>query len=872
LIISLAGNLKAEEQIGKALTLKGLINYRQGRYDKTIEYSQESLRIGEKLQSKYLIACSLGNIGAVFERQGHYNQALEYHHKSLEIREELGDKYGIADSLNHIGFVHSRHGNYTEALEYLHKSLKLREAIGEKYDIANSLNNIGLVYSRQGNYIQALEYLHNNLKLEEENGNKQGISHSLNNIGLVYYNLGYYTQALEYFHKSLKIKEEIGNKDKIAGSLNNIGSVFEKQGNYTQALEYLHKSLKIFEEIGSKQELAYPLYNIGDVYNSQGNYTQALEYYYKGLEISKGIGDNLGNAYALSSLARVYNSLGRHALALDFSSRAAQIASQGNNLEILWYSLLISGYANAALGKTDVARKSLLDSIYTIEQLRLSVSGPVSSQPLFFQEKVAPYHALVSLLIKSNHYDQAFQFAERAKARTLLDQLKSIKPDLTKHLSYDEIAQDQKLRSELISLNAKLSKESQKPELDQALISDLKEKREKARLRYEDFQSKLYIAHPELRLQRGDIDPISINDASGAIDQKSAILEYVVTEDNTHLFLLMPHINKKAKPQLNVYTIKIKRRDLDKVIADFHQKVANRDLSVRRPAQELYKLLIKPAEDKLKNLSHLFIVPDGSLWDLPFQALDKDGNNWLIESFSISYAPSLSALLEMKKKKSIPVLERLELLALGNPKIDARAIEKVKLARDAESFDPLPFAEKEVINLAVLYGNNNSKVLIGPQAKEEVVKAEAGKYRILHFATHGVLDDKNPMYSRLMLASGDGKTEDGMLEAWEIMRMNLNADMAVLAACETARGKVSAGEGVIGISWAMFVAGVPTTVVSQWKVASKSTSEMMIEFHKNIKLKKSKAEALREASLRLMKEGWGHPYYWAGFTVVGDKK
>jgi CHAT domain-containing protein len=111
-----------------------------------------------------------------------------------------------------------------------------------------------------------------------------------------------------------------------------------------------------------------------------------------------------------------------------------------------------------------------------------------------------------------------------------------------------------------------------------------------------------------------------------------------------------------------------------------------------------------------------------------------------------------------------------------------------------------------------------------------------------------------------------------MLEAWEIMRMNLGSDLAVLAACETARGRVGAGEGIVGMSWAFFVAGVPTTVVSQWKVDSEATSEMMVEFHKNMKKNKSKAESLREASVKLMKNGYDHPYYWAGFIVVGNKE
>jgi CHAT domain-containing protein len=148
------------------------------------------------------------------------------------------------------------------------------------------------------------------------------------------------------------------------------------------------------------------------------------------------------------------------------------------------------------------------------------------------------------------------------------------------------------------------------------------------------------------------------------------------------------------------------------------------------------------------------------------------------------------------------------------------------------------------------------------------------RYRILHFATHGLLDNHNPMYSHIVLSQADtNKDEDGLLEAWEIMEFDLRADIAVLSACETARGGTSAGEGVIGMSWAFWVAGCPTTVASQWKVDSASTSELMIEFHRNVmsKSESGKAEALRRAALKLLhSDKYRHPFYWAGFILMGD--
>ena len=217
------------------------------------------------------------------------------------------------------------------------------------------------------------------------------------------------------------------------------------------------------------------------------------------------------------------------------------------------------------------------------------------------------------------------------------------------------------------------------------------------------------------------------------------------------------------------------------------------------------------------------------------------------------------------------------LLAFGNPALGRQAVGRAGLVTRDERLAPLPEAEREVKALEQLYGASHSKVYVGAEAREERVKSEAGRYRIIHLATHGILDDASPMYSHLLLSRAAGETaEDGLLEAWELMNLNLRADLVVLSACDTARGRVGAGEGMIGLSWALFVAGTPTTVVSQWKVASSSTAQLMVEFHRQLKSelrltsKPSEAEALRRAVVGLQRdERYRHPFYWAGFVVVG---
>src|SRR5262249_23727189 len=275
---------------------------------------------------------------------------------------------------------------------------------------------------------------------------------------------------------------------------------------------------------------------------------------------------------------------------------------------------------------------------------------------------------------------------------------------------------------------------------------------------------------------------------------------------------------------------------------------------------------------ELFNKTNLIIVPDGPLWELPFQALQVAPKRFLIDDHAVSYAPSLTTLSHMTRsgtarRKSSPTV-----LAIGNPALGQGTVGTVQSLLMNEQLGPLPEAERLVKTVGKMYGPSRSKVYVGVEAQEGRVKAEAGNYQIIHIAAHGILNDKSPMYSYLVLSQVDRDPhEDGLLEAWEIMNLDLKAELVILSACETARGQIGNGEGVIGLSWASFIAGAPATVVSQWKVETSSTTDLMIEFHRNLMAGKTKAEALRLAALKLSKtEQYRHPFYWAGFVIIGN--
>jgi CHAT domain-containing protein len=453
----------------------------------------------------------------------------------------------------------------------------------------------------------------------------------------------------------------------------------------------------------------------------------------------------------------------------------------------------------------------------------------------------------------------------------LLDALQGGRSSLRKSLSEEERQSEEQRRLKLVTLNSQLTTEIRRDKSDAARVAELKAGVEKARLEYEAFETELYVAHPELKIHRGEAPTIKTQELNSLLsDTKTALLEYVVDDDKTYLFVIS---KTTAKPDavVDIYTLPVERELLAKQIETFRGQLAARDLGFRVSAGELYELLLTPAESQLRNKTNLIIVPDNTLWNLPFQALVTGANRFLIEDSAVAYAPSLTVLREMSRRRN-PSAAPADLLALGNPTLGAETVKRVALTLRDGKLDPLPEAEQEVKALGRLYGGSHSMVYIGAEAREDRVKNEAGRARILHFATHGVLNNVSPMYSHLALASG-GVNEDGLLEAWELMQLDLHADLAVLSACETARGRIGPGEGMIGFSWAMFIAGVPAIVVSQWKVESAGTRELMVNFHRGLisPAKVTRTEALRQAALKLMKKPeTSHPFYWAGFVLVGD--
>lgn len=861
-----------------------------GKTTDAIRSCLESKKLFESVGIRRDLIYVFSDLGSLYLYARDYRQARSYSEQSLAMAEAvrnssepvgaLPDQYGVAGALSTLGTLFSQDGNYLQGIEYLRRSTDLYRGLSSSglkygYQQAENLAELGRVHKAMGDNVQALLFLNKAFETARRLQYPDLTARTVNSIGLLYLEQEDYAKALGFFGQSLEAYQKSSNQTEAALVLQNLGVTHQRQGNYDQALESFRKSIKQAGE-SDKDVLIAASQGMGAVYREKGDFKAALEVHEQSLSLAEQVGDQTRIAEILWRKAEVHHDLRNYADAVALSESALKIARRLGLPKLSYLTATTLGKAYIKQKKTDLALNILAQAVEQVEAMRAQVTGQEQGRLLFFEKKVIAYHALIELLVEQNRLTEALMYTERAKGRVLLDILSGSRFQSANLMALTEKKQEQRLNQAIIAINSEIREERLKKSADPLQLEHLNAKLDSARLRYASFQDLFYAAHPEWRALPGQVGTLKPDDLNKLIlNQKTALLDYVVTKERCYLFLLSNQAPNRGF-DLKVYPINIKEEDLKKMVDRFRQMLANRHPDFAEPSRELYGLLIKPVESQLVGISTIGIFPDGVLWELPFQALQTRENHYLIEDSSIFFSPSLSVLRELERRRGVGNGQT-SLLAFANPLAGAGSLAELQEMRSGERLLSLPDAETEVRSLTQFFGANRSNIFIGANADEKTFKSQASAHSIIHCATHGVLDNIHPLYSYLLFSKADGDGEnDGLLEAREIMNLDLNADLVVLSACETARGRVGAGEGMIGMSWAFFAAGCRATVVSQWKVNSASTAEWMTGFYQALRQtndgkKIVKPDALRLAMLKTMKDRrYGHPFYWAGFILMGS--
>jgi tetratricopeptide (TPR) repeat protein/CHAT domain-containing protein len=871
---------KSSNRVGMADALDNIANvyYSLGDFRPALEFFKKSLALRETVRARADVAASLNNIGNAYYQQGDYGPALENYGRARALFERLQQAAGVAAALHNIGSVQYSQGNYESAVRSYEKRLAIEEAEGNREGIDSAISSIALARFSQGNYDLALDYYEQSLKLRRALGDKKKTADALRGIGLIRHRLGDYGAALEAYKESLALAEEMMSEADASSASRGIADVYYALGDYAAALKSYNDALARYEALGEKREAANALASIGNALYALGEYEAALGSYRRGLAQAESIGDIEGVAGALSKMAGVYLSQHLYAQAIEYSSRAAALSAQVDDAETLWRARFTAGASYRALKNFAQARAALDESISAVETARDRTRRGESGQRSSAQDQRAPYLAMVELLLGENSLAEAFHYAERAKNNDLEEVMGIGKVGIDRGLSAYEQAQERKAKDTLASLSSQINREGGSGRADPKRVSPLRTRLRTARLQYAALLRRIYAAHPDLPARRGEVEAVSAEEAASLSGStRTALLEFTVMEDRTYLFALtgdsepapakpeeegqqarprsssVPPSGRNGRPSvLNVYAIDITRKELVDRVGRFREALARGDDGFEPASRELYEILLKPASKQLEGKASICVVPDSSLWSLPFPALKSSRDRFLVEDHAISYVPSFSALRLMGRRRAKPAPGRsqVELLAVDGSLPEGRA--------------------GEARRVADLYGPRAGRVIEGAQAREERVKSEAAKALRLHFSAPCVIDDRSPLYSDLRLArKGEARGEDGRLQAWEIAGLALAADLVALSSCERVGPAAGSGEGTIAMSWAFAASGCGEFVMSQWRADPAVTEELMLDFHREIRKGRRAAVAMQLAASRLIEsDSLKHPRYWSGFAVI----
>ena len=868
--------LRVGETSGDAETriraLEGLGNVERfrGRPAEALVWLERARTEAEAASDTAAVGRILGATGAARRMLGEFAASLEIFERELTIFEGLHDAEWIGRTQFNIGTTLGALGRCGDAIPHLERARESAEAAGTPAAAVNAYNNLGLCHQELGDYAAALEAYGHCLQIAEASGSEAELAPTLENLGNVYRSEGAPQRALDAFHRSYAIASAQGEKHFMADALESEGSLLLELSRLGEARSSLERALALAEESHRLSVVTWASADLAEVSSRLGDRPRALALLQRCLEAAEQMEELPLVARTRRQIAALNLDDHQPEAALDQAGRAAEIARRYRLLEELWPALMVTGRAQRALGHPEAAEQALREAVDVVEELRAHAGGPESDRAAFLIPRVAPYQELVSLLADGGRTWDALSVAERSKARVLLDVLAGGRVAIGSALTKDERAEEARLEADVRSTNSELRALLLQAQPDASRRKALEDARSARRVALENWRTQQYAAHAELRVQRGESSPLAREDLRRLLpDGRTALLEYSLAGERGYLFVLRS--GPDGEPAVSVHRLVVAPDEIVRLARDLRERLARRDLEFDATAARLYGSLLAPAGDALRGARHVVLVPDGALWELPFQALRPPGGRYLVEDVSVSYAPSFSVLRDMRAHPRAPAQPGHALLAVGNPDLGAGARRRSPSVLLSELV-PLPEAEAQVREIARLYGPGQAAVRVGAEARESWLKQEAAHYRILHFATHGLLDDASPLYSQLVLAAPrEGDADDGLLEAREILDMSLDADLAVLSACETGRGTSGTGEGLIGMAWAFFVAGCPATVASQWKVEAASTSKLMLAFHRALRAGQAPAEALRRAALaRLHQAGGRHPFYWAGFVAMGD--
>ena len=890
---------------------------------------EEALELWRTLDDRRMIAETLLSRGMLDDKIGEFGKALETYENALRLFPETPD--GItsrATTLNNMAADYHNLGETRRALECYLKSLELKK---EGRSRAITLDNLGSVYHRLGEYQLALDHHQQALTIFRELGGLRDQSVALNNLAVVLGSIGDLNRSLEYLLEALAVIRKTRDRNAEASSLQKLGACYLNMGDSVQALDYANRSIDLSRTLNNHRLEADGLTLACRIYNSIGEFDKAREACNRALPMHQHSGDRPSEAATLSTLGHIYELTREPAEAVQSRKAALALYRQSDDPAGELASLHALGRLALDGGDLATARTELERAIEMTESLRVKVgSHQLRSSYMAGLQNI--YETYVDLLMQMHlsepgkGYEQAaLQFSERARARGLLDRLAEARLQIRQGADAAAMEKERGLLERLTSKDAawrRLRNDGRTKSQADVIAHELNDLTTQLQLvegqirssspRYAELTQPQLLTHAEIQRQLLDGETVLLEFSLG----KRQSWLWAVTPDAT-LTLQLPaqrQIETAARRVCELLTARQPRKGETEI--EWRRRFAEADAELPQASRSLSRMLFGGLGEELRQEwkgKRLLIIAGGALEYIPFGALPapSDENVWepLIAGHEIVNLPSASVLAAIRREAVGRRLPTKAVAVLADPVFE-ETDPRVMLARkskqnrreppvrtrgpgtdhapesdltrsvrsiDRETLSRLPFSREEAETIASLAPRGSLLKATDFRANRATATGgELSNYRMVHLATHGLLNSEHPELSGLVLSLVDqsGKPQDGFVRMHEIYNLHLPADIVVLSACQTGLGKEIRGEGLVGLTRGFMYAGAQRVVASLWQVDDLATAELMKRFYRGmLKDGMRPAAALRAAQLELAKEKrWSSPFYWAAFVLQGEWK
>ena len=786
------------------------------------DYFELILNDAKKIKNKRFEGDACNLLGRAYHCLGEFTKATELFQLGLSIAKNTGNKDEEGTIYNNLGAAYCGLGEFKKAMEPYQLGLSIFKNTGNKIGEGTVYNNLGVVYTYAGEFKKATELSQRGLRISKETGNKDTEA-EYNNLGAAYYCLGEFKKAIELFNRGLRIAQSTGNKDTGGMEYINLGHAYHCLNDFEKAIEFSQLGLTIAKKTENKDLLGRGYSILGDVSFSLGDFEKAIEFYKLSLTIAKETGNKHLQGHGYIQLGDAYQSLHDSQKAIELYEQGLSILEKIGHkpAEPSTYGALADAFRS--LGDFSKAEGFFKSKIKVVEEMRVLLQEK-DEWKISFRNK-HDFTGLVALQLQEGKITEALFTAEEGRAQALVDLME------WQYEGKKSIASSSKREMEVILSN----------------ISS-------------------HISSPTLFLGRDrDRDRDTCHEAVYLwLLLKGQQPQFVRKEIRGELKTLIDRTYKQ---------IGVKRRGRsdnrspdepeDEEIDDLFDRGTEASASSSQQDEggalkALYEVVIAPISHLIKG-DELIIVPDGSLFLIPYAALVDQHFKYLSETLRIRLAPSLTCLRLLAECPE----ERHSTsgaLLVGNPWVETVRI-------DNKTFKQLPGAEKEVKMIGQIL---NNVPLTGKKATKEQVLSRLNPVSLIHIAAHGRTENGEIILSPNLPSVGRPKVEDFLLTMADVLGAKLHAKLVVLSCCHSGQGPIKA-EGVVGIARAFLGAGARSVIATLWAINDEATLEFMRHFYEHLVAGQSASKSLHQAMKCIRESGqYKAVKHWAPFVLIGD--